>query len=110
MVAEGTGSNTRRNDVAQGKRVEREGRNHLMRPIMRMVAVMGMTAAMVGGGATTAAAQSTIGTGIQAEGEVACGYDKAKCVRQWYDYAYVKNYIVSELYYRGGGYHFYWWN
>ena len=77
-----------------------------MRPITRMVAVLGMVAAMAGGGAT-AYAQST---GVQAEGEVACGYDHSACVRQWYDYGFVKNYIVSEIYYRGGGYHFYWWN
>jgi hypothetical protein len=81
-----------------------------MRPITRMVAVVGMLAAAVGGGGTTAYAQSTVSTGIQGEGEVACGYDYGTCVRQWYDYGFVKNYIVSKIYYRGGGYHFYWWS
>jgi hypothetical protein len=81
-----------------------------MRPITRMVAVVGMLAAVVAGGGTTAYAQSTGSAGIQSEGEVACGYDYGTCVRQWYDYGFVKNYIVSKLYYRGGGYHFYWWN
>jgi hypothetical protein len=71
------------------------------------MAVAGILAATVVGGGSTAYAQST---GIQGEGEVACGYDYGACVRQWYDYGFVKNYIVSEIYYRGGGYHFYWWN
>jgi hypothetical protein len=76
-----------------------------------MVAVVGMVAAaVVGGDATSAYAQPTAGIGVQAEGEVACGYDYGTCVRQWYDYAFVKNYVVSEIYYRGGGYHFFWWN
>jgi hypothetical protein len=72
-----------------------------------MVAVVGMVAAVAGGGATAAYAQPT---GIQGEGEVACGYDHGTCVRQWYDYGFVKNYIVGEIYYKGGGYYFYWWN
>jgi hypothetical protein len=75
-----------------------------------MIAVVGMVVAAVGGGATTASAQSTAGPGVLAEGEVACGYDYGTCVNQWYDYGFVKNYIVSKIYYRGGGYYFYWWN
>jgi hypothetical protein len=81
-----------------------------MRSIGRMVAVAGMVAVAVGGGATSAYAQSTVSNGVQGEGEVACGYDYGACVTQWYDYVLVKNYIVSKIYYRGGGYHFYWWN
>ncbi|TDD22291.1 hypothetical protein E1218_19510 [Kribbella turkmenica] len=85
-----------------------------MRPIARMVAAAGIVvAAAVGSGVTAAHAEPTVGTvsaGIQAEGEVACGYDYAACWRQWYEYGFVKNYIVSEIYYRGGGYHFFWWN
>ncbi|WP_432947193.1 hypothetical protein ACQPXM_10275 [Kribbella sp. CA-253562] len=81
-----------------------------MKPITRMVAVAGMVVAATVGGGTAAHAQSTVSTDVQAEGEVACGYDYGMCVRQWYDYGYVKNYIVSKIYYRGGGYHFYWWN
>jgi hypothetical protein len=72
-----------------------------------MVAIVGMVAATAVGGATAAGAQTTR---VQAEGEVACGYDYGECVRQWYDYGFVKNYVVSEIYYRGGGYHFFWWN
>jgi hypothetical protein len=78
-----------------------------MRSIRRMVAIVGMVAAVAVGGTTVASAQSV---GVQGEGEVACGYDYGKCVNQWYDYVLVKNYIVSKIYYRGGGYHFYWWN
>jgi hypothetical protein len=66
-----------------------------------------VVAAVATGGATVADAQSV---GVQGEGEVACGYDYGACVTQWYDYVLVKNYIVSKIYYRGGGYHFYWWN
>ncbi|WP_433004184.1 hypothetical protein [Kribbella sp. CA-294648] len=81
-----------------------------MKPITRTVAALAMVAAVVAGGATTANAQTTTGTGTQAEGQVSCGYDFDKCHLQWYEYGFVKNYIVSKIYYRGGGYHFYWWN
>jgi hypothetical protein len=81
-----------------------------MKPIARLVAVVGMVVAVVAGGGTAASAQTTGGTGVQGEGEVACGYDYHACVTKWYDYVLVKNYIVSKIYYRGGGYHFYWWN
>ncbi|MEV6285764.1 hypothetical protein [Kribbella sp. NPDC051770] len=73
----------------------------------RAVAVVSIAVAAFGGTATAANAQTT---GIQAEGEVSCGYDFDKCHLQWFDYGFVKNYIVSKIYYRGGGYHFYWWN
>ncbi|MFC9690893.1 hypothetical protein ACFTSF_20245 [Kribbella sp. NPDC056951] len=70
----------------------------------RMIAVATMVVAVACGGATGAQA------GVQAEGEVSCGYDYDACWAQWYDYGFVKNYIVGEIYYKGGGYHFYWWN
>lgn len=72
-----------------------------------MIATGALLAVAVGGGATTAYAQPTT---VQGEGEVACGYDYGACVKQWYDYAFVKNYIVTKIYYKGGGYHFYWWS
>ena len=78
-----------------------------MKRMARMVAVVGMAGVAVFGGATVAQAQPA---GVQAEGEVACGFDFAKCHLQWIEYGFVKNYIVSKIYYRGGGYHFYWWN
>ncbi|MFF1819703.1 hypothetical protein ACFVWG_20555 [Kribbella sp. NPDC058245] len=78
-----------------------------MRPIGRAIAMAGIVAAVTGGGMTAASAQPV---GTQSEGEVSCGYVYDACVRQWYDYGFVKNYIVGEIYYRGGGYYFYWWN
>lgn len=78
-----------------------------MRRMARVVAVASMAAVAVVGGTTVAQAQPT---GVQAEGEVSCGYDFDKCHLMWADYGFVKNYIVSKIYYRGGGYHFYWWN
>jgi hypothetical protein len=78
-----------------------------MRRMARAVAVVSMAAVAVVGGTTVAQAQPT---GAQAQGEVACGYDFDKCHLQWFDYGFVKNYIVSKIYYSGGGYHFYWWN
>ncbi|MGW6282929.1 hypothetical protein [Kribbella sp. NPDC055071] len=81
-----------------------------MRTIRRITAVAGLVAAAASGGATVADAHGTSAIRVQSEGEVACGYDYDACVTQWYDYVLVKNYIVSKIYYRGGGYHFYWWN
>src|SRR5690242_16687606 len=76
----------------------------VMRAIRRMGATAALSVAVMCGGAVAADATAL------AEGEVACGYDYDDCVTQWYDYGFVKNYIVSEIYYSGGGYHFYWWN
>ncbi|MFK4088419.1 hypothetical protein ACI2LF_30170 [Kribbella sp. NPDC020789] len=73
----------------------------------RVIAIAGIAAAVAGIGTTTAAAQPV---GTQDQGEVSCGYDYQACWKQWYDYGFVKNYIVGEIYYSGGGYHFYWWN
>jgi hypothetical protein len=78
-----------------------------MRPIMRVVATLAVVAAAAGGGATVANAQPVT---AQGQGEVACGYDFDSCWAQWYQYGFVKNYIVSKIYYKGGGYHFFWWS
>ncbi|GAB3932820.1 hypothetical protein GCM10029976_039320 [Kribbella albertanoniae] len=72
-----------------------------------MIAVAAMVVAVACGGATAAHAADPV---VESQGEVACGYEYDACWAQWYDYGFVKNYIVSEIYYKGGGYHFYWWN
>ncbi len=72
-----------------------------MKTSRRMIAAAAMVVAMAFGGATAAHAD---------QGEVACGYDYDACWAKWYDYGFVKNYIVGKIYYSGGGYHFYWWN
>jgi hypothetical protein len=78
-----------------------------MRTSRRTIAAAALIFAMAFGGATAAEAADPI---AQAQGEVACGYNYDDCWAKWYDYGFVKNYIVSEIYYSGGGYHFYWWN
>ena len=78
-----------------------------MSTLTRLIAAAGLAVTAVVGTTTAAHAQTTVTTGVQSEGEVACGYDYAKCVQQWFEYG--EKYIVTNIYYRGGGYHFYWW-
>jgi hypothetical protein len=84
--------------------VEDERAEHLMSTITRLIAAAGLAVTAIVG-TTTAAQAQTIG--VQSEGEVACGYDYPACVQKWFEYG--ESYIVTHIYYRGGGYHFYWW-
>ncbi|MEV8371121.1 hypothetical protein AB0P21_00175 [Kribbella sp. NPDC056861] len=81
-----------------------------MRPVTRMVAVVGLAASALVGGSAVAAAQPAISAGSAADGEIACGYDYDSCVTQWYQYRQSYSHVVSDIYYRSDGYYFYWWS